>query len=163
MRSPAGNGLSKFATGTAATRSSSCRATTRSPIRGHLDRAEKEVCVVNIIGPMEWMKWPSWTGVSSHALRRIEHRTTEEKYSVSESVGMKRIRLLRTLVLVLPASCVATARAGRAAANRPPRKLADKAAEVVEVALDERSWKACAKFFPPIIPTRRRSKRSSPV
>jgi Domain of unknown function (DUF4252) len=68
---------------------------------------------------------------------------------VSESVGMKRIRLLRTIVLVLlAASCVATARAQDARLQIDHlKKLADRAAEVVEVALDERSLRLAAKFL----------------
>jgi hypothetical protein len=68
---------------------------------------------------------------------------------VSESVGMKRIRPLRTIVLVLlAASCVATARAQDARLQIDHlKKLADKAAEVVEVSLDERSLRLAAKFL----------------
>jgi hypothetical protein len=68
---------------------------------------------------------------------------------VSESVGMKRIRPLRAIVLILLAAfCFATARAQDARLQIDSlNKLADKAAEVVEVALDERSLRLAAKFL----------------
>ena len=68
---------------------------------------------------------------------------------MSESVEMKRIRTLRTIVLILlAASCAATARAQDARLQIDNlNKLADKAAEVVEVALDERSLRLAAKFL----------------
>ncbi|HKQ92966.1 MAG TPA: DUF4252 domain-containing protein [Blastocatellia bacterium] len=62
---------------------------------------------------------------------------------------MKRIRPLRTIVLVLLAAfCFATARAQDARLQIDQlKKLADKAAEVVEVTLDERSLRLAAKFL----------------
>jgi hypothetical protein len=68
---------------------------------------------------------------------------------VSELVGMKRIRPLRTIVLVLLAAfCFATARAQDARLQIDSlNKLAEKAAEAVEVALDERSLRLAAKFL----------------
>ena len=68
---------------------------------------------------------------------------------MSESVGMKRIRPLRAIVLVLLAAfCAATARAQDARLQIDHlKKLADKAAEVVEVTLDERSLRLAAKFL----------------
>jgi hypothetical protein len=68
---------------------------------------------------------------------------------VSESVGMKRIRPLRVIVLILLAAfCFATARAQDARLQIDHlNKLAEKAAEVVEVALDERSLRLAAKFL----------------
>ena len=68
---------------------------------------------------------------------------------MSELVGMKRIRPLRTIVLVLlAASCFATARAQDARLQIDSlNKFRDKAAEAVEVALDERSLRLAAKFL----------------
>lgn len=68
---------------------------------------------------------------------------------MSESVGMKRIRPLRVIVLILLAAfCFATARAQDARLQIDHlNKLAEKAAEVVEVALDERSLRLAAKFL----------------
>lgn len=68
---------------------------------------------------------------------------------MSESVGMNKIRPLRAIVLILLASfCVATARAQDARLQIDDlNKLRDKAAEVVEVALDERSLRLAAKFL----------------
>jgi hypothetical protein len=62
---------------------------------------------------------------------------------------MKRIRPLRTIVLVLLAAfCFATARAQDARLQIDSlNKLAEKAAEAVEVALDERSLRLAAKFL----------------
>lgn len=72
---------------------------------------------------------------------------------MSESVELKRIRSVvnRMIVLILLAAfCAATARAqdARLQINQLDR-LADKAAEVVEVALDERSLRLAAKFLSP--------------
>ena len=97
------------------------------------------------------MKSPCWTESFIYALRRIERWTTEEKYSVRESVEMKRIRPLRTIVLILLAAfCVATARAQDARLQIDQlNRLAEKAAEVVEVTLDERSLRLAAQVsFP---------------
>ena len=68
---------------------------------------------------------------------------------MSELVGMKRIRPLRTIVLVLLAAfCFATARAQDARLQIDSlNKFRDKAAEAVEVALDERSLRLAAKFL----------------
>jgi hypothetical protein len=62
---------------------------------------------------------------------------------------MKRIRPLRAIVLILVAAfCFATARAQDARLQIDQlNKLADKAAEVVEVTLDERSLRLAAKFL----------------
>lgn len=73
----------------------------------------------------------------------------EEKYAVSQSVEMKRIRPVQIIVLILLAAfCGAAARAQDARLQIDHlNKLADKAAEVVDVALDERSLRLAAKFL----------------
>jgi hypothetical protein len=72
---------------------------------------------------------------------------------VSESVEMKRIRSVVNGVIgliLLAAFCGATARAQDAKLQIDQlNKLSDKAAEVVEVALDERSLRLAAKFLSP--------------
>ncbi|MGH9753548.1 MAG: DUF4252 domain-containing protein [Blastocatellia bacterium] len=69
---------------------------------------------------------------------------------MSESVEQKeRIRPVRTFILILLAAfCVATARAQDAKLQIDHlNKLTDKAAEVVDVTLDERSLRLAAKFL----------------
>src|SRR5262245_54574524 len=87
-------------------------------------------------------------------MRRIERQRAEEKFSVSESVEIKRRRGALTTAnrmiasILLAAFCVATARAQDARLQIDHlNKLADKAAEVVEVTLDERSLRLAAKFL----------------
>src|SRR5262245_21860374 len=73
----AGKGLSKFAIGTAATKSSSCPAATRSPDSRPSRPSRERSASSTSSARWTWVKWPSWT--ESFISRAAADRTSDDR------------------------------------------------------------------------------------